>query len=69
MIGIWRLSNERMTVRVVTRGKIIIDAAPIVRKFIGQPFNNLAHWMNRMSPVDVMLMEKRCENNCDTTSP
>lgn len=59
MIGIWWLSNEKMTVRVVTRGKIIIDAAPVVRKFIGQPFNNLAHWMNRMSPVTVKLLEKR----------
>jgi hypothetical protein len=65
MIGIWRLSNERMTVRVVTRGKIIIDAAPIVRKFIGQPFNNLARWMQ---PADIMLMEKCHEDDCDTTS-
>lgn len=60
MIGIWRLSNEQMTVRVITSSHgTIIDAAPIVRKFIGQPFDNLARWMNQMSPVDVILMEKR----------
>jgi hypothetical protein len=31
----------------------IINAAPIVRKFIGQPFNNLLKWKN----FDVVRLE------------
>lgn len=46
----WWLSNQRMTVKVVLRDRVIIDAAPIVRKFIGQPFQNLVGWMKRMGP-------------------
>ena len=46
----WWLSNRRMTVKVVVGDKTIVDAAPIVRKFIGQPFQNLVGWMKRMGP-------------------
>ena len=46
----WWLSNRRMTVKVVVRDLKIVDAAPIVRKFIGQPFSNLVNWMTRIAP-------------------
>lgn len=46
----WWLSNEKMTVKVVVRNTKIIAAAPIVRKFLGQPFQNLVSWMNRIAP-------------------
>jgi len=46
----WWLSSPRMTVRVVAvrqAGRnMIVEAAPIVRKFIGQPMTNLLIWMN-----------------------
>lgn len=40
------LSSDQMTVEVVVDfdGKIC-KAAPIVRKFIGQPLDNLVRWM------------------------
>lgn len=42
------LSTERMTVAVTTddQGRIT-EAAPIVRKFVGQPLDNLIRWMEK----------------------
>lgn len=57
--GTWRLSNEQLTIRVVVDADNNIQAvAPVAFKFIGQPLNNLAHWMNRMSKTDIMLLKK-----------
>lgn len=41
----WWVSCERFTVRVATdeRG-VIREAAPLVRRFVGQPFGNLTRW-------------------------
>ncbi|MHC4188418.1 MAG: hypothetical protein ACYSUB_01915 [Planctomycetota bacterium] len=50
MIVTWWLSNRKMTVKVVVKDTMIIDAAPVVRKFIGQPFQNIVTWMNRIAP-------------------
>jgi len=37
-----------MTVLVITdEACVITDAAPIVRRFIGQPIDNLVNWMKR----------------------
>lgn len=42
------MSNDKMTVKAVSDDSgIITDAAPVVRKFIGQPLRNLSAWMNR----------------------
>lgn len=43
------LSSSRMTVGVKVENGIIVDAAPIVRKFVGQPVDNLKRWMNKQS--------------------
>ena len=41
----WWLSSELCTIRVETDERNIITwAAPIVRKFIGQPLANLERW-------------------------
>lgn len=58
--GTWRLSNERMTVKIRTdaAGNIQI-AAPIVRRFIGQPLNNLVRWMKNMSKTTITLLKVR----------
>lgn len=49
---VW-ISNPKMTVavRLDTEGRIV-EGAPIVRKFTGQPFANLFRWMNRMGPTE-----------------
>jgi len=40
------VSSKRMTIMVdVDSNGKIIKAAPIARKFIGQPFKNLERWM------------------------
>lgn len=45
MTEIYWLSCSKMTVRVDVRDGVIIDAAPVVRKFVGQPLENLTRWM------------------------
>lgn len=41
-------SSKRMTVLVICNGKgWIVDAAPIVREFIGQPYHHLTKWMSK----------------------
>lgn len=45
---IWWLSNSKMTIKVKVNKGRIVAAAPIVRRFIGQPFHNLNTWMYRM---------------------
>lgn len=47
MMSKWWLSSRRMTVVVEEQGNLVVDAAPIVRKFIGQPLENLTRWMRR----------------------
>jgi hypothetical protein len=54
MQAVW-LSNERMTVRVlVSETMLILEAAPIVQKFIGQRFENLARWMQHMGETEIV---------------
>lgn len=44
----WWVSSERITCLVVTDDRdIVIDAAPILRKFIGQPAKNVGRWMRK----------------------
>jgi len=53
----WRLSIPQMTVMVKTgEDRRIVEAAPIVRNFVGQPLDNLVRWMDRKGGVDVMLL-------------
>lgn len=56
MICHHQLSNEKFTVFVTERNGKIIDAAPLVRKFIGQPLQNLINWMNGIAPTDITLL-------------
>jgi hypothetical protein len=42
------LSTDRMTVGVaVDEHNVIVKAAPIVRRFIGQPSTNLGSWLRK----------------------
>lgn len=42
------LSTRRMTVCVeVNNVGVIVDAPPVVKRFIGQRLSNLAKWMDR----------------------
>ena len=42
--GAWWVTCKLFTVKVVTREGTVIDAAPIVKKFIGKPFSELLNW-------------------------
>jgi len=45
----WWMSTEKMTVRVKVRAGMVIEAAPIVRCFVGKPFSALIVWMRRQA--------------------
>lgn len=63
----WRLSNRKMTVRVETdSNRKIVDAAPVIRRFIGQHLNNLVRWMQRVSVVEMQAIKPMGDNDeCD----
>lgn len=55
---LWASSN-RMTVRVtVNQQNKIVDAAPVVRKFIGQHIGNLYKWMKRQGGLKVVTLSQ-----------
>lgn len=46
------LVGRKATVRVLVRNGIVVEAAPLVRVFVGQPFWKLRDWFyRRFSPV------------------
>jgi hypothetical protein len=46
--------TEKWTVRVTTdERRIITDAAPLVRRFVGQPFTHLVRWAQKQGLVAV----------------
>lgn len=53
------VSTVRMTcaVAVDTRTSLIIDTAPILWKFRGQPLDNLLRWMGRQSGFTLVQLE------------
>lgn len=50
MHNLW-VSHPRMTVEVgVDEDGMIVAAAPIVEKFLGQPMENLFRWLKSLGP-------------------
>ncbi len=47
------VSCSRMTVRVVTENGVIVEAAPAVRGFLGQPLWNLKLWFRKFGGLQV----------------
>ncbi len=53
------LSCQKFTVLVrVDDTQIIRYTAPISRKFVGQPFDNLKRWASRWGPLDVQQLRE-----------
>lgn len=61
------LSSRKMTVSAdVNKDGVILDAAPIVRKFVGQHLMRLAVWMHKQggfcwSILDSLVIERRAK--------
>ena len=55
---VWWYSNVSMTVRVVESDGKVVDAAPVVRKFIGQPLSALRGWMEKKGGFMSELLSK-----------
>jgi len=51
MIQHYQFSSAKFTVYVKMEDGIIIDTAPVTRKFIGQPYSNLVYWMKKFGDV------------------
>lgn len=50
------VSCRLFTVRVEVRDNIIVNAAPVVKRFQGQPFNNLKRWMAKFGKFRVLAL-------------
>ena len=49
------LTSKIFTVQVETNGSgKIVDGAPVIHKFIGQPLDNLLKWLNTKGGYDIM---------------
>jgi hypothetical protein len=49
------VSSNKMTFEVVVDDReIVVDVAPIARKFVGQPFSNLRRWMAKQGGLEVI---------------
>lgn len=46
---IYQISCSKFTCSFSVEDDVIVDAAPIIRKFIGQPWGNLIRWVNKIS--------------------
>lgn len=55
----WWVSSNRMTFGVTTVDNIIIDAAPIGKKFIGQHLVNLLKWMKKQGGLKVSQYDSK----------
>jgi len=51
MIKDWYISCKKATVWAQTKNDTIIDCAPFVWKFKGQPLDNLLKWLTKFGPV------------------
>lgn len=58
----YQLSNDKLTVKATVRNGKIIDAAPVIRIFIGQPLDNLATWMQKLGPTEITLLGTECDS-------
>jgi len=45
--GAWWVSCKLFTVKVVIKEGTVVDAAPMTKRFIGQPFSNLLKWADK----------------------
>lgn len=54
----WWISSHKMTIGVTTVDNIIIDAAPIVKKFIGQHLVKLLKWMQKQGDIKIEKLDK-----------
>ncbi len=54
---LWQYANDIMCVGVFVADDTVTDAAPIVRKFIGQPVANLERWMRKRSGFRKTLVD------------
>ena len=53
------VSCNRFTVRVTVVDGRITDAAPVLRRFIGQPFDNLLAWARRLGGMRMEVLPER----------
>jgi hypothetical protein len=54
------VSSDKITVEaVVSDAGIVIDTAPVTKRFVGQPFSNLRHWLIKQGGYREELVEEK----------
>lgn len=61
----WWISSNKMTFSVATVDNVIIDAAPIARKFIGRHLVKLLKWMKKQGGLKVEQLNKKDQNDSE----
>jgi hypothetical protein len=49
----YQVRCSKFAVYVAVKNRVIVDAAPMVRNFIGQPFEHLTRWMGKFEDFEV----------------
>ena len=57
------LVSRRATVRVIETDGVITEAAPLARRFIGQPLPNLMRWFERTFGAYAIETEFNCDDH------
>ena len=54
------VSTKKMTIYVRTnKENLIVECAPIIRKFKGQSFKNLLNWLHKLGEVTYKLIGEK----------
>lgn len=61
------ISCSGFTIRCIVEDGIIIDGAPIIRKFFGQKFENLNRWINyKFTDIKIESLHEKERHGKDT---
>ncbi len=55
--GLLWVSCPKFTVKLIIKNGMIVDTAPVVKRFIGQPYMNLINWFRRFGKVRVERLD------------
>jgi len=60
--GWHRLSTVKMTCAVYVEDEVVTRTPPILRRFVGQPLNNLVRWMSMQPGFETQQLDEEPED-------
>lgn len=64
----YRVSNEKFTCAFKEDNCVVVDSAPILKRFVGQPVLNLFDWLDSIGEyqIDELKNEQKQSRTCRT---